>query len=81
MKRILSEVLRRKDGVRQRNGRAGALRIEFIERSRNESLGIEWFFAAYGVECERENGRLEDEWGASRVEDTGAEGWRRALGR
>jgi hypothetical protein len=45
MKRILSEVLRRKDGVERRNGGAGALRIEFIERSRNESLGIEWFFA------------------------------------
>jgi hypothetical protein len=41
MKRILSEVLRRKDGVLQRNGWAGAVRIEFIERSRNESLGIE----------------------------------------
>jgi hypothetical protein len=46
MKRILSEVLRRKDGVEQRNGRAGALRIEFIERSRDESLGIELVFAA-----------------------------------
>jgi hypothetical protein len=48
MKRILSEVLRRKDGVERRNSRAGALRIEFIERSRNQSLGIEWFFA---VDC------------------------------
>jgi hypothetical protein len=28
------------------DGGAGALRIEFIERSRNQSLGIEWFFAA-----------------------------------
>ena len=45
MKRILSEVLRQKDGVVGRNGRAGALRIEFIERSRNQSLGIEWVFA------------------------------------
>jgi hypothetical protein len=45
MKRILSEVLRRQDGVERRNGRAGALRIEFIERSRNQSLGIEWVFA------------------------------------
>jgi len=50
MKRILSEVVRRKDGVRGRNGRAGALRIEFIERSRNQSRGIEWFFAADCVE-------------------------------
>jgi hypothetical protein len=50
MKRILSEVLRRKNGVVGRNGRAGALRIEFIERSRNQSLGIEWFFAADGAE-------------------------------
>jgi hypothetical protein len=46
MKRILSEVLRRKDGVEQRNGGAGALRIEFIERSRDESLGIKLVFAA-----------------------------------
>jgi hypothetical protein len=50
MRRILSEVLRRKDGVEQRNSRAGALRIEFIERSRDESLGIEWVFAADGSE-------------------------------
>jgi hypothetical protein len=35
MKKILSEVLRREDGVVRRNRRAGALRIEFIERSRN----------------------------------------------
>ncbi len=34
IKTILSEVLRRKDGVVQRDGRAGTLRIEFIERSR-----------------------------------------------
>jgi hypothetical protein len=32
------------------DGGAGALRIEFIERSRNQSLGIEWFFAADGAE-------------------------------
>jgi hypothetical protein len=50
MKKILSEVLRRKDGVERRKGRAGALRIEFIERSRDESLGIEWIFAADGSE-------------------------------
>ena len=30
-----------KERVMQRNGRAGVLPIEFIERSRNESLGIE----------------------------------------
>jgi len=46
MRRILSEVLRRINGVEGRKGRAGALRIEFIERSRNQSLGIEWAFAA-----------------------------------
>jgi hypothetical protein len=46
MMSILSEVLRRKNGVVQRNGGAGALRIEFIERSRAESLGIELVFAA-----------------------------------
>jgi hypothetical protein len=34
MKRILSGVLRRRNGVERREGRAGALRIEFIERSR-----------------------------------------------
>jgi len=28
------------------DGGAGALRIEFIERSRNQWLGIEWFLAA-----------------------------------
>jgi hypothetical protein len=50
MKRILSEVLRRQGGVERRNGRAGALRIEFIERSRDESLGIEWIFAADRLE-------------------------------
>jgi len=60
MKRILSEGLRRKDGVVQRNGRAGALRIEFIERSRNEPLGIEWLFAAHGAECGGGSGRLAD---------------------
>jgi hypothetical protein len=41
MRRILSGVLRRKHGVERRNGRAGALRIEFIELSRDESMGIE----------------------------------------
>ena len=45
MKSILSEALRREEGVVHRNRRAGALRIEFIERSRDESLGIEWVFA------------------------------------
>jgi len=50
MKSILSEVLRRKDGVERRDGRAGALRIEFIERSRpriwqgNCFMGIESLF-------------------------------------
>jgi hypothetical protein len=34
------------NGVERRNGRAGALRIEFIERSQDESLGIEWVLAA-----------------------------------
>jgi hypothetical protein len=50
MKRILSGVLRRRNGVERREGRAGALRIEFIERSRDESLGIEWVFVADRVE-------------------------------
>ena len=57
MKRILSEVLRRKDGVVQRNRRAGAVRIEFIERSRNEPLGIEWFFAVTVPNAAGELGR------------------------
>ena len=76
MRRILSEVLRRKDGVERRNRRAGALRIEFIERSRNESLGIEWFFAAYGAVCGGKTGQLEDGVAASSVKTTGAYGWR-----
>ena len=60
MKRILSEVLRRKDGVVQRDGCAGALRIEFIERSWDESLGIECVFAVSdGEGVERSEG-LED---------------------
>ena len=50
MKRILSEVLRRRNGVERRKGGAGALRIEFIERSWDEPLGIEWVFAADGSE-------------------------------
>jgi hypothetical protein len=65
MKRILSGVLRRKDGVVQRNGRTGALRIEFIERSRNEPLGIEWLFVAYGAECGPRTGTLKDRVAAS----------------
>jgi hypothetical protein len=69
MKRILSGVLRRENGVVQRNGRAGALRIEFIERSRNEPLGIEWLFAAHGAECGGAAGRLEYGWAASSVKD------------
>ena len=76
MKRILSEVLRRQDGVERRNGRAGALRIEFIERSRNESLGIEWFFAAYVAVCGGRTGQLEGAVAASSVKKTGANGWR-----
>jgi len=60
--------------VVQRNGRAGALRIEFIERSRTESVGIEWVFAAYSAECSGRTGRLEDGVAASRVKTTGADG-------
>jgi hypothetical protein len=77
MKRILSEGLRRKDGVLPRNGRAGALRIEFIERSRNEPLGIEWLFAAYGAECSGRTGGLKDGMAASNVKTTDADGWRK----
>ena len=80
MKRILSEVLRRKNGVVQRNGRAGALRIEFIERSRNEPLGIEWLFAAYGAVCSGGTGRLEGAWTASSVKTTGDDKWRKKSG-
>jgi predicted transcriptional regulator len=65
MRRILSEVLRREDGVVQRNHRAGALRIEFIERSRNESLGIECVFAVLDGECVERTDRLEDGVAAS----------------
>jgi len=80
MRRILSEVLRRKDGVERRNRRAGALRIEFIERSRDESLGIEWFFAAYGAVCGGKTGQLEDGVAACSVKTTGAYGGGRILG-
>jgi hypothetical protein len=73
MKRILSGVLRRKRGVVQRDGRAGVLPIEFIERSRNESLGIEWLFAAYGEEYGGGTGTLEGGGGAPKIEDGGAE--------
>jgi hypothetical protein len=60
MKKILSEVLRRRNGVERRKGRAGALRIEFIERSRNQSLGIKCVFAVSdGEGVERSEG-LED---------------------
>ena len=76
MKRILSEVLRRKDGVERRDRRAGALRIEFIERSRDESLGIEWFFAAYGAVSGGKTGQLGDGGAAASVKTTGADGWR-----
>ena len=65
MKRILSEVLRREDGVVQRNRRAGALRIEFIERSRNESLGIECVFAVSGGDCAERTDRPLDGVAAS----------------
>ncbi len=75
MKRILSEVLRRKDGVVQRNSRAGALRIEFIERSRGESLSIEWVFAAYGGDCGERTDRLEDGVVASGAKTRGTYGW------
>ena len=68
-------MLRRKDGVERRNRRAGALRIEFIERSRNGSLGTEWFFAAYDAVCGGETGELEDGVAASSVKTTGAYGW------
>jgi hypothetical protein len=76
MKSILSGVLRRENGVVQRNGWAGVLPIEFIERSRNKSLGIEWFFAAYGEENEGRTGTLEGGGGTSKMEDGGAEGLR-----
>ena len=82
MKRILSEVLRRKNGVEQRNGRAGALPIEFIERSRNESsLGIEWLFAAYGAECSGRNWQVGSWVEGFQIENGGRRGVvRRTLG-
>src|ERR1700685_1293448 len=76
MKRILSGVLRREIGVARRNGRAGALPIEFIEPSRNESLGIECLFAAYGEENGGRTGTREGGGGTSEIEDEGAEGLR-----
>lgn len=44
MKSILSGVLRGKNAAEHREGRVGALRIEFIELSRDESMGIECLF-------------------------------------
>jgi hypothetical protein len=76
MRSILSGVLRRENGVVQRNGRAGVLPIEFIERSRNESLGIECLFVAYGKEIEGRTGTLEGGGGTSQIEDEEAEGLR-----
>jgi hypothetical protein len=76
MKKILSEVLRRRNGVERRKGRAGALRIEFIERSRDESLGIEWVFAAFST-LETRHPPSIARFHADRVEwSTGAEGLR-----
>jgi hypothetical protein len=75
MRRILSEVLRRKDDVEQRNRRAGALRIEFIERSRNESLGIECVFAVSDGECVERTDRLEDGVAASSAKTRDTYGW------
>jgi hypothetical protein len=73
-------VVRRKGGGEQRNRRAGALSIEFIERSGNESLGIEWLFAACGTECGRRTGQLEDGVAASSVKTSGACEWRENFG-
>jgi predicted transcriptional regulator len=75
MKRILSEVLRREDGVVQCSTRAGALRIEFIERSRNESLGIECVFAVSDGECVERTDRLEDGVAASGAKTRDNNGW------
>jgi hypothetical protein len=62
----------------QRNRRAGALRIEFIERSRDESLGIECVFAAYGADCVERTDRLgRMEWRLpARKQGTPTGGWR-----
>jgi hypothetical protein len=80
MKSILSGVLRRENGVVQLNGRAGVLPIEFIELSRNKSLGIECLFAAYGEENEGRTGTLEGGGGTSEIEDAGLKGCEGTLG-
>ena len=49
-----------KDDVVQTEWLGRALRIEFIERSRNESLGIEWLFAARDAECGGGTGSVAD---------------------
>ena len=46
MKSILSGVLRVKNAAERRENCVGALRIEFIELSRDESMGIEWLFVS-----------------------------------
>ena len=65
----------------QRHGGAGVLPIEFIERSRNESLGIEWFLGACGEEYGGRAGTREGGEGTSEIEDEGAEGSRGNSGR
>jgi hypothetical protein len=75
MKSILSGVLRRNSADRSRESRAGALRIEFIERSRNESLGIECVFAVSDGECVERTDRLEDGVAASGGKTRDTYGW------
>lgn len=75
MKSILSGALRRRNGVERRKGRAGALRIEFIERSRDESLGIEWVFAVCDGEGVERTDRLEGGVTASGAKTRDTYGW------
>jgi hypothetical protein len=72
LKRILSGVLRRKDVGGRGKSWAGALRIEFIELSRDESMGVEWLFLGWVRRSkqgealrERLGGRIE-RWEAQR---------------
>jgi hypothetical protein len=48
--------------------------IEFIERSRDESLGIEWLFASRRAECGGRTDRLKDGRAAFCVKTTDASG-------
>src|SRR5580704_1590516 len=81
MKRILSEVLRREDGVVQRNRRAGALRIEFIERAGTSPWVLNVFSQFPAVTALKELTGRWMEWRLpARKQGTPTGGWRSSDG-